>query len=152
VQRVAFRVGVLASHSVGTPTAQYYYAAVRACLQVPEGATKKDGPSAGCAMVTALLSLAMGKPVIQDFGMTGELGLNGYLRPPSQLRGSVPHLQRRRTESGVPRKSPLTVARTHARTRHAAAQQKRARPCARARAHTHTHTHTHTQIHTYTYR
>eukprot|EP00730_Choanoeca_flexa_P020270 TRINITY_DN9909_c0_g1_i2.p1 TRINITY_DN9909_c0_g1~~TRINITY_DN9909_c0_g1_i2.p1 ORF type:complete len:953 (+),score=260.68 TRINITY_DN9909_c0_g1_i2:119-2977(+) len=48
-------------------------------LHVPEGATPKDGPSAGCTMVTALLSLAMDKPVRQDFAMTGEVSLTGQV-------------------------------------------------------------------------
>jgi len=46
-------------------------------LHVPEGATKKDGPSAGCTMVTALISLAMEVPVRQNFAMTGEISLTG---------------------------------------------------------------------------
>ncbi|EDQ89858.1 uncharacterized protein MONBRDRAFT_16820 [Monosiga brevicollis MX1] len=46
-------------------------------LHVPEGATPKDGPSAGCTMVTALLSLALDKPVRQNFAMTGEVSLTG---------------------------------------------------------------------------
>ncbi|EGD77596.1 Lonp1 protein [Salpingoeca rosetta] len=46
-------------------------------LHVPEGATPKDGPSAGCTMVTAFLSLALNKPVRQDFAMTGEVSLTG---------------------------------------------------------------------------
>jgi len=46
-------------------------------LHVPEGATKKDGPSAGCTMVTALLSLATKTPVRQNFAMTGEISLTG---------------------------------------------------------------------------
>eukprot|EP00732_Lithocolla_globosa_P001897 Lithocolla_globosa_v1_NODE_1085_length_2885_cov_18.564311.p1 type:complete len:896 gc:universal NODE_1085_length_2885_cov_18.564311:83-2770(+) len=46
-------------------------------LHVPEGATSKDGPSAGVTMTTALLSLAMNKPSLPDLAMTGELTLTG---------------------------------------------------------------------------
>ncbi|OTF72627.1 hypothetical protein BLA29_008647 [Euroglyphus maynei] len=48
-------------------------------LHVPEGATPKDGPSAGCTMVTALLSLALGKPVRPNIAMTGEISLTGKI-------------------------------------------------------------------------
>jgi ATP-dependent Lon protease len=46
-------------------------------MHIPEGATPKDGPSAGITMVTALLSLLLNKPVMQNFSMTGELTLKG---------------------------------------------------------------------------
>lgn len=46
-------------------------------LHVPEGATPKDGPSAGCTIVSALLSLALGQPVRQNTAMTGEISLTG---------------------------------------------------------------------------
>jgi len=46
-------------------------------LNVPEGATPKDGPSAGVTMATALMSLALDKPVRTNVAMTGELTLTG---------------------------------------------------------------------------
>jgi len=46
-------------------------------LHFPEGATPKDGPSAGVTITTALLSLAQGKPIKDEIGMTGEISLTG---------------------------------------------------------------------------
>lgn len=46
-------------------------------LHVPEGATPKDGPSAGITMTTSLLSLALNKPLDPTIAMTGELTLTG---------------------------------------------------------------------------
>lgn len=46
-------------------------------LHVPEGATKKDGPSAGITIVSALTSLALNKAIRQNIAMTGEVSLTG---------------------------------------------------------------------------
>ena len=49
-------------------------------LHVPEGATPKDGPSAGVTIVSALLSLALDTPIKHGVAMTGEISLTGKVR------------------------------------------------------------------------
>ncbi|XP_050225115.1 lon protease homolog 1, mitochondrial-like [Mercurialis annua] len=58
-----------------------FFANFKVHLHVPAGATPKDGPSAGCTMITSLLSLAMKKPVRKDLAMTGEVTLTGKILP-----------------------------------------------------------------------
>ena len=58
-------------------------------LHVPEGATPKDGPSAGTAMATALLSLARGKRLSRPLAMTGELTLTGHVLPVGGIREKI---------------------------------------------------------------
>ncbi len=54
-----------------------FYAKLDLCLHVPAGATPKDGPSAGIAMTTAIVSALGGKKVRGDVAMTGEVTLSG---------------------------------------------------------------------------
>jgi len=58
-------------------------------LHVPAGAIPKDGPSAGTAMTTALVSLLSGRPVKHTVGMTGEVTLQGRVLPIGGLKQKV---------------------------------------------------------------
>ncbi|GKV31963.1 hypothetical protein SLEP1_g40611 [Rubroshorea leprosula] len=69
--------GILLEKDPGSP----FFANSKLHLHVPAGATPKDGPSAGCTMITSMLSLAMKKPVRKDLAMTGEVTLTARILP-----------------------------------------------------------------------
>lgn len=58
-----------------------YFDSTKLHLHVPAGSTPKDGPSAGCTMVTAMVSLATNKAVKPNLAMTGEVTLTGIVMP-----------------------------------------------------------------------
>lgn len=58
-------------------------------IHIPEGATPKDGPSAGVTMVTSLLSLLTETPILENLGMTGELTLTGRILPVGGIKEKV---------------------------------------------------------------
>jgi hypothetical protein len=70
-------------------------------VHVPEGATPKDGPSAGVAMVTAIVSVMTGIPVRKDVAMTGEI-TRGRVLPSAALREAAGGAQGRHQDSRDP--------------------------------------------------
>ncbi|GAI26422.1 unnamed protein product, partial [marine sediment metagenome] len=58
-------------------------------IHVPAGAVPKDGPSAGAAMFTSLVSLLLGKQTRPDVAMTGEITLRGLVLPVGGLKEKI---------------------------------------------------------------
>ena len=63
-------------------------------VHVPAGAVPKDGPSAGVTMITALVSMATGRPVRGEVGMTGEVSLTGRVLPIGGVKQKLMAAQR----------------------------------------------------------
>lgn len=77
---------VVKSRALDYEVDQQYFEKHDTHIHVPEGATPKDGPSAGISMCTALLSAVMNIPIRKDVAMTGEITLRGEVLPIGGVR------------------------------------------------------------------
>ncbi|SCY22558.1 endopeptidase La [Desulfoluna spongiiphila] len=79
----------VSSHTRDFSVDKAYFDSAFVHLHVPEGATPKDGPSAGVTMSTALISLATGRKIDRPLAMTGEITLTGKVLPVGGIREKV---------------------------------------------------------------
>ena len=91
---IAYSYVVANATSLGVP--EDYYDDAYIHLHVPEGATPKDGPSAGVTMASALISLARGRKLVRPMAMTGELTLTGKVLAVGGIREKLIAARRNR--------------------------------------------------------
>ncbi|GAA6007661.1 hypothetical protein JCM10207_004832 [Rhodosporidiobolus poonsookiae] len=84
VKAHAYELGI--THALDAPDA---FRHLDLHLHLPAGSVKKDGPSAGVAMVVAMVSLMLGVPTVKGVGMTGEVTLRGVVSPIGGVKEKV---------------------------------------------------------------